>query len=575
MSDGDESTSLESDNRSDEVKSSSPENIQTKSKNPGNKAGKSAIPKYSVLTPKSKGDPRSSATKPCKLEIPKLSASTPLAKFDKNRLDLAQLQSELNKLVDREENSPQPTKNKAEKDTEDSTTFEFHTPESTTPINSPPTSPGDITLTNKPPGIEPLEGNKSPVIQPDLKYNQSPLKDDTLGSPTPKKLIFDSSESSSANPALISITAEIGDQKKEETPTGMALTSAQYSDIIPPCKEVKDVEQFVTIVDDLYKEVENDKKKVFLAITRAKITGKAFDAIKGKDTSSWALLKDTLTKGLEEKVDMSTASNKLTHIKQLPTEELKEYIERIKDALAVLNRTAIRQFTDETVKIQILALNDATAKNTFEAGLLDTRLKTVVVAAQKATFNDSYNFATNQQHTNFPAKKIDKDEKKSNPDKKINCFKCGKPNHYANECYSNKNRFRSRSLPGRSNNFQSFTGNPSTNVGTNSSANRYYNNIPTSFDNRNNRPFTATNNFGANGNSANRGNWGRPTQNSGFNQNKPPNAFNSNNNTNRGSQAGNKPLSSNRNAIRVIREDQIDWDEIIPFTDSTPEQGNE
>lgn len=564
MSDGDESTSLESDNRSDEVKSESPE--KSKVKKPVTKPGRSVIPKLSVSTPLVK----SSATKPCKLEIPKLSASTPLTDFDKKRLDLDQLQSELNKLEEIEEKDPQTGEEQSKKDTEDTTLFEFHTPRSTTPINSPIESPGDKTPINKPTDLEPSDDSKLPVTQLNLNFSIDPSKSDTFGSPIPKKLIFDSDESSFANSALAANTAE--KIKQKETPVDMALTSAQYSDIIPPCKEVKDVEQFVTIVDDLYKEVENEKKKVFLAITRAKITGKAFDAIKGKDTSTWALLKDTLTKGLEEKVDMSTASNKLTHIKQLPTEQLKEYIERIKDALAVLNRTAIRQFADEAVKIQILALNDATAKNTFEAGLIDTRLKTVVVAAQKATFNDSYNFATNQQHTNFPAKKIEKDEKKSNPDKKnINCFKCGKPNHYASECYSNKNRLRSRSLPGRPNNFQSFTGNPSANMSTN----RYYNNIPTSYDNRNNRPFTAASNFNSNGNNPNRSNWGRPAQNQGFNQNKPPNSNTSNISMNRGNTTGNRPLNSNRNAIRVIREDQIDWDEIIPFTDSTTEQGNE
>lgn len=69
--------------------------------------------------------------------------------------------------------------------------------------------------------------------------------------------------------------------------------------------------------------MEDDKKKVFLAITRAKITGKAFDAIKGKNTATWDFLKETLTEGLEEKVDMSPASNKLTQIKQLPNEQLK------------------------------------------------------------------------------------------------------------------------------------------------------------------------------------------------------------------------------------------------------------
>lgn len=99
-----------------------------------------------------------------------------------------------------------------------------------------------------------------------------------------------------------------------------------------------------------------------MAIVRAKIPRKAFDAIKGKSLTTWVLLKDALTKELEEKVDMSTASNKLTHIKQKEKDDLKEYIERIKEALAVLDRTDSRGYANETVRAQILALNVAAQK---------------------------------------------------------------------------------------------------------------------------------------------------------------------------------------------------------------------
>jgi hypothetical protein len=82
------------------------------------------------------------------------------------------------------------------------------------------------------------------------------------------------------------------------------------------------------------------------------------------------------------------------------------------------------------------------------------QLKTVVVAAHKATFNDSYNFATNQQHTNFPDKKEEKETKEVTPEKKeVVCFFCNKPNHYASECFQKRNQVRSRSMPGRSNSF--------------------------------------------------------------------------------------------------------------------------
>lgn len=483
------------------------------------------------------------------LAITKLTASTPLSTFDRTRLDLEKVKVELSKLGKADESSSSETPQGGFSD--DTTLIDYHTPRDSTAFNSSKTTPGEVTPT--------LEKSESSSLLSTIKLE--------LGNKTEKKEENQSPSNLVLHTELSVDTIESSLSPSPKISPKMALTSAQYSDIIPMCKDVKDVEQFVTIVQDLYAEVGEGNKRMFLAIVRAKITGKAFDAIKGKDTSTWPFLKETLTKGLEEKVDMATASNKLTHIKQLPNEKLKNYIERIKEALAVLNRTAIRQFTEEAVKNQILSLNDATAKNTFEAGLIDIRLKTVVVAAQKETFNDSYNFATNQQHTNFPQKKGD--DKKSDFEKKGNCFKCGKSNHYANECYSNRDRLRSRSLPGRPNDFK-----PDIRAVPNPSNNRFYGNTANSVDNRNIRPVNSSNNPNPNGyNSNNRNNWPRPGTGQGFNQSKSQNFGNSN--SNRGTQGGNRPFNSNRNTIRIIRENQADWGDIIPLSENRHGAGNE
>lgn len=551
--------------------------------------GDSAVPLEEKIDNANKNDVEKLSRSPnektkIRIAIPRLAASTPLSKFDKTRLDLEAVQIELNKLVP--PNQPNFGENSSIdsiKYSDDTTLIEYHTPTNTTPYNSTRSTPEETTPRNVSPETVENPVNKLFSLKGDTLLNKTNIS-------RPNSLENLSLNLKSNNS---SINQDTGSSIKTELPTKMALTSAQYSDIIPSCKDVKDVEQFVTIVDKLHKEAEENKKKVFLAITGAKITGKAFDAIKGKDTSTWELLKNTLTKGLEEKVDMSTASNKLTHIKQLPNEQLKEYVERIKDALAVLNRTAIRQFTDEAVKTQILALNDATAKNTFEAGLIDMRLKTVVVAAQRETFNDSYNFATNQQHTNFPMKKVERDEKKANSENKINCFKCGKPNHYANECYANSSRIRSRSLPNRYDNFRSF--NMSTNnFRNNPNANNFRNNsyvkrnfggTSNSYSNQDNRPnisrTSSSNgnlNGSLNGNLNGNGNnnkkfWPKPSFSQNNIQNRNSNF--SNFNTNRNTQNNNRALNSNRNTIRVIRENEVDWNEIVPLYENVHVAGNE
>lgn len=511
----------------------------------------------------------------CKVIVPKLSTSTPISKFDTKRVDPESLRKALGQL----KKSGKPKEGKKlefgeelSKDSGEETNKVFE-------LKYREIKKFDTTICQNLSG-ETSEENK-PVTEDTTLIGDECFHTPKQNTPT------HSSEGSKANSINESFNTD-----------EMALTSAQYADILPTCKSVKDVEQFVSIIDELHAGVEAGTLPVFMAIVRAKITGKAFDAIKGKSLTTWALLRDALTKGLEEKVDMSTASNKLTHIKQKEKEELKEYIERIKEALAVLDRTAIRGYTNETIRAQILALNDASAKNTFEAGLLNEQLKTVVVAAQKISFNESYNFATNQQHTNFPDKKGETEGKEKTSGKKnVICYSCGKPNHISSECFSRRNQIRSRSLPNRYNSFGQNSGplqqnrfntlgqlnrnfassnRLSLDQNTNNapfSANRYYNQMA---NNSGSRPNQAGNYnresvpFNQYERNANRSNFSRPnassnTNQSNYNRNQTYNSANNSRN--------NAQINSNRNAVRLIREEELDWDQITPL--NAEGQGNE
>lgn len=398
-----------------------------------------------------------------------------------------------------------------------------------------------------------------------------------------------------------------------------SISSTQMVDIIPKCTSAEDVEQFVAIVDRLNKQLKNEDTPLFLAIVSAKVQKKAFDAIKGITIEKWDDMKEALTKGLEQKIDRATATNRLMHIKQNTKESLKDYTARVKDALAVLNRATIREISNDATRKCMIEQNDAIAKNTFESGIKDDKLKTIVVASKEKTFNDSHNCAVNQQQTNFPTE-----------DKNITCFYCGKPNHTANECFKKRNEIRSKSAsPGTSGGqYSNFNKNNS-----NYSANRNFsgNSYNSSFDNQNRN--ASTNSFGAQNrnpssnsynnysNNQNRGsnggsynnsygnqssnqasnrtnNFNGNTRNNSYNNNSGYNANNSNNrsNWNRSPAPNTNTNNNNRNnstntnvrvlrdaqdsdgdmgdsQLRTIREEE-DWDQILPFPTTTEDQGN-
>lgn len=400
---------------------------------------------------------------------------------------------------------------------------------------------------------------------------------------------------------------------EEKTNKMATISSTQMVDIIPRCTSADDVEQFVSIVDKLNKQVKADDTALFLAIVSAKIQKKAFDAIKGITIDKWEDLKEALTKGLEQKIDRATATNRLMHIKQNTKESLKDYTTRVKDALAVLNRATIREISNEATCKCMLEQNDAIAKNTFESGIKDDKLKTIVVASKEKTFNDSHNCAVNQQQTNFPT-----------DEKNITCFYCGKPNHTANECFKKQSENRSKSVsPGANNNqYSNFNRN-------NSNRNTYGNSYNSSFSNQNrNSPNNSqnrnsfggsynNNSFGQNrnsfGNSYNSSssnqnnsqagnrtsNYNNNNRNTGYNNNNSNNNANNNNgrsNWNRNTASNTNTSNGNRNSesntnVRMLRDspntvwdlshtqleavrEEEDWDQILPFPTTTEDQGN-
>lgn len=368
------------------------------------------------------------------------------------------------------------------------------------------------------------------------------------------------------NQGVIQIQAEIQPEiqpeihNNPEENMAAAISITDLVEVIPKVSDEKSLEHFIAIVDNLTTQVPEEQLPMFLIVVKSRIIGKAFQAIKGKTLADWNEIKATLQAHLDVKIDYSTALNRLTRIKQDRDETLRSFIEKIRDALAVLNKVTVKDIPLAS-QAQVILINDATARNTFEAGLGNHSLKTVTIAAQKTSFVDSYSFATNQEQTNFPTKER-KEEAKSKPEPKtMVCFKCNQVGHRAINC------FKSNSPPRRNNTSPDFVRNNSYN-GPNLYRN-YDNNRPNNSQNFNRSPRDNNNNYQRNA-PVNQ-NYNRNNQN-GFSSN-PNNGWNSYNNPNR----QNRPNVDQRNQnaigpaehrnsnIRTIRETEENWDEISPL----------
>lgn len=321
------------------------------------------------------------------------------------------------------------------------------------------------------------------------------------------------------------------------------LTTTQLIDIIPKCSDEKSLEHFITTVEALQPQVGNAGTPIFLVVIKAKIVGKAFNVIKGKTLDTWTNIKAALIAGLEDKTDLATATNKLNRITQKTDESVKDYTERVKDALAALDKVTIRD-VPQAARTQVLEINNLTAKNTFEAGLLSPELKTVVVAAQKTTLVESTGFALNQEQTNFPTKKKETSEEKKSPKKspikkQITCFNCNKPGHVSTDCWFKKKSQKDDSFKPRGNQYSAGPSRP----------NNYEPSRPSNYENKNNDSWPRNNN------------WNK--YNANPNDKYKEKRYTRNQNT------GNE--QNNQNLRAVIEED---WDEITPIGTNTEPSGS-
>lgn len=234
------------------------------------------------------------------------------------------------------------------------------------------------------------------------------------------------------------------------------LTAKDVSDLIPKFDgKFENLEAFIGTVTMLEAEVREADKRLFLLMVKAKLFGKAYDAIKySTDLNTWDRVKETLTNNIAPPVSAQAAQNQLFRAQQNSGESVRAFSDRVKSFLNILNKVQCKD-VDGEVATHIQNNNALTAKHVFEDGLSDSRLKTILISANKATLDEAVTTALeqevrlqNRRYENHQFCKTcrkeghlaDKCPTKNSKPSGPKCAHCGSPGHQSEACYSLRNR---------------------------------------------------------------------------------------------------------------------------------------
>lgn len=277
-----------------------------------------------------------------------------------------------------------------------------------------------------PPTVQAID--EANIVNIDQGNFQPPAIELRTSEPTVQAIVVEAPASPNQANIIGNLIVNQGDTREEPMAN---FTAKDLSDLIPRYDgKFENLESFIGTVSMLEAEVRAQDKRMFLLMIRAKLFGKAYDAIKfATDLNSWERVKETLTNNIAPPVNAQTAQSQLFKACQGPTETVRAFSDRIKSYVNVLNKIQCKD-VPEDVGTHIQNNNAQTAKNVFEDGLLDSRLKTILISANKATLDEAIITAL-EQEGRLPARRSGSS---------LFCKSCRNEGHTADRCTNKHQR---------------------------------------------------------------------------------------------------------------------------------------
>lgn len=226
-------------------------------------------------------------------------------------------------------------------------------------------------------------------------------------------------------------------QNSQQIPFSLWTQTISYSDIkdlIPSyAGDPTKLEQYISTADTLYLQLSDDhNRKLFLLAIRSKLKDRAFDAIKSSpDPAGWRQLRQTLREKIAP-VSPEHAYTLLGNARQSDSESINDYANRIEAMLTTLNR-ATADPAPSAAREHIRTNNARLAKKSFEYGLANTHIRTIVISAGTASLAHSTQLAMELEATNRFSQPPKAQQGQSNRNAII-CDFCQKRGHTAGVC---------------------------------------------------------------------------------------------------------------------------------------------